>query len=179
MEKKNIILESKNISLRILKEDDATIEYLNWLRDPEVNKHLEVRFNLPNNQEDLRKHVSESFIKKNTFLFGIFDKSSLKHIGNIQLVTDKNHNHGEIGLLIGNKNFWGKGLGSESIASVTNFAVKILKLRKLIAGAYSSNLSSIKSFKKNGYSIQGNLTNYYRDIDHFVDKVILGFENHD
>ena len=46
-------LLGKEFALRFLKANDIDEEYLGWLRDPEVNRFLEVRYNPPNKEEAL------------------------------------------------------------------------------------------------------------------------------
>ena len=46
-----------------------------------------------------------------------------------------------VGLLIGNRNMWGKGYGTEAIKLVTCHAFKEIKLNKLTAGIYANNVA--------------------------------------
>ena len=54
----------------------------------------------------------------------------------------------DIGIMIGDKNFWNKGIATKSIRTISNIAKKKLKLRKLVAGTPSINIGMVNAFKK-------------------------------
>ena len=90
----------------------------------------------------------------------------MKHIGNIKLgPINIHHNCAEIGLIIGDKDSWGKGLASRAISIVTQFGFNQLKLAKLSAGCYENNIGSKKAFEKSGYQVEGFLKNQVNTID--------------
>ena len=154
MKNSKFLLEGKKIFLRKLILSDVSLNYVNWLNAPDINKFLESRF---------KKHTIVSvknFIRKlstdeNIFFLAIIEKKSLKHIGNIKLDSiNWFHSHAEIGILIGDKERWGKGYGTESILLLSKFAFKELKLNKLVAGAYESNIGSKKAFLQAGFHLE-------------------------
>jgi len=60
----------------------------------------------------------------------------------------------EIGYWIGKK-YWGKGFASEAIGAVIDYSLKELKLNKLKALVFESNVSSIKVLNKCGFKYFG------------------------
>ena len=141
--------------LRELSSSDITEEYVEWLNDTEINQFLESRFT----RQDINS--VESYIRKMAaseidYLFGIFDKADAKHIGNIKLgPVSTCHRRAEIGLIIGDKQKWGKGYATEAITLVSEFAFYQIDLLKLTAGCYESNLGSKRAFEKVGYCVEG------------------------
>lgn len=89
------------------------------------------------------------------------------------------HSYAEIGLLIGEKQCWGKGYGSEAIGLVLEYAFKNLNIHRLTAGAYANNLGSIKAFEKNGFIIEGTYRNHVLHNGVFVDCIRMGIINPD
>ena len=139
--------------LRILKPEDVSQNYLNWLNDKEVIKYLESRF-IENNIRNLKKNIREKYESKSELFFGIFHEKS--HIGNIKLgPINFQHKISEIGCLIGEKKYWGKGVMTAAIKCITNFSFNTLRLEKLTSGCYSNNTNSIKLFLKCGFNIEG------------------------
>ena len=136
------LIKSNNIFINELNLNNYSSNYHKWLNDIEVNKYLESRFKEYTN-EDVIKYVSQMLQSENDFLLGIFLNSNNEHIGNIK-VGDINHIHkfAEIGLMIGNKNYWGMGFGTESIWCVAKYSFEVLKLNKIIAGMYETNMGS-------------------------------------
>ena len=98
-----------------------------------------------------------------------------EHIGNIELANiSQIHKHCEIRYLIGKKDYWNKGIGSKSINKALTVAFKKLKLKKVYAFTYSNNLGSQKVLKKNGFSIEGKIDNFFQYKNRRVNNVILG-----
>ena len=95
-------------------------------------------------------------------------------IGSIKIKSDS-YGVGEIGIFIGDANYWNRGIASESISIISQWAESQKDFRKLSAGSYSINQGSIKAFVKNGFQIEGNREEHVRD-DSFgtIDLVLLG-----
>ena len=114
-----------NLKLKKLDLKDVNKRYLKWMNDPEVLKFTEQRFK-KHSLSDIRKFVREKNNSKTEYLFGIFigQKSFLIHVGNIKLgPIDKIHKSAELSYIIGDKNFWRKGIGTRAV----NLLVKIAK----------------------------------------------------
>lgn len=174
--KSNIRLEGKKTYLKILEPQDVGNSYLEWLNNKEINQYLEVRFSPPKNLVELREFVSSMFLSSSQYMFGIFDLESNLHIGNIKIGDISNfHSRAEVGLIIGDKNSWGRGVGSEAISLVTKFAFENLKLNRLYAGSYSNNQGSINAFLKNNFIIEGKLHKHFKlNSGEYVDSILMG-----
>lgn len=161
-----MILCSKLISSRIVIRDlceaDATLRYLEWIHDPEVNRFLESRFSPPKNVVDLAEFIRVCSKSDNTLLLGMFLADQLIHIGNIKLgPINWHHKTADIGFLVGEKSQWGKGFATEAISVVCEYAFLNLGLEKLTAGTYEENLGSQKTLLKCGFIREGVLRNQW------------------
>ena len=149
------ILKSKTLTLKELKSSDVTQQYVDWLNDPDVNKYLESRFTYQDNKK-VTEFVKACQYSEVCFLFGIFIEDGTRHIGNIKIgPINTHHNYAAIGLVIGDKDSWGKGFASKAISMITEFSFKQLKLVKIMAGCYGANIGSKKAFEKSGYRVEG------------------------
>ena len=167
-----IILESDIFYLRKISIDDCNENYLKWMNDLEINKYLESRFTT-HTIDSLKDFVNSMNNSDNNVLFAIVDKESDTHIGNIKLGNiHPIHKYADIGLLIGDKNYWGRGIATNAIKLVSEFAFDELNLRKVFAGVYENNIGSIKAFEKCGFKkAYVKKDNYYFEgkfIDAFV-----------
>ena len=154
-------MENKKINLRRLQPNDVTHEYVDWMNDSEINKYLESR-HVVHSLDSIKAFVEAMSYDKSNFLFGIFCNKTSLHIGNIKLgPIDYRYLRAEIGLIVGNKNYWGKGIATEAILTVCKFAAEKLKLRKVEAGCYSSNFGSKKAFEKAGFEVEGLLRGHF------------------
>ena len=140
-------------------EDDCNKKYLKWLNDLNVNQFLETRWK-KQNIKSIKKFVSEINKSNYSYIFGIINKETNEHIGNIK-IGDINvfHKNAEIGYFIGEKKNWGKGYSTEAIKLISNYCFKNLKLKYVKALVYENNIGSLKALKKNGYKVDGNFIN--------------------
>ncbi len=167
------IIKGERIFLRRLTEEDVTQEYVDWMNDPDINQYLESRFYT--HTIESTKAFIRSVTNDENYQFGIFLNETGAHIGNIK-VGGINHYHkyGDIGFLIGNKTYWGKGFATEAIQLVTDFAFNTLKLHKLVGGLYSPNLGSLKAFQNNGFKQEGVVKSQYLLNGIYYDAINLG-----
>lgn len=172
--RKPLILTGKNISLKEFQVGDITADYINWLNDPEVNRYLESRF-VKQTRKTVEAYVRSFAGCNNKRLFGIFDRATGLHVGNISF-SDINyrHNYGVIGIAVGRKAFWGKGVGTEALKLLVAYGFKKLKLKRIEAGIYANNPGSIAIFKKAGFKIEAVLRERYQLKNKRIDGLIVG-----
>ena len=165
-------------SIRPIRLSDATQHYVDWLNDKDVNKYLESRFS-PATLSSVHAYVRDAMKEPDTYFFAILDSKSGQHIGNIKLgPINRHHLFAEIGFLIGDKIFWGKGCGSEAIQLVEQLAFGELGIHKLTAGAYANNIGSIKVLEKCGFIREGLLKSQCLCDGEFVDGIRFGKLKH-
>ena len=147
----------ERIYLRTLSSEDVGDNYVKWMRDEETVRFLESRCKT-DTLENLREYVKAINESRTDFLFGIFLRENDVHIGNIKVGdVDYVHQHGNVGIMIGDKNSRGKSCGRESIQLVTKYAFEELNLNSLIAGIYANNTGCYKAFLSAGYNEAGSL----------------------
>src|SRR3989338_6921680 len=173
----NLKLESKRIYLRLMEDKDINKKYLSWINDSAVNRFLESRFKKWT-LCDLKKYADDIRNSRDSLFFAIILKSRDKHIGNIKIGSINHiHKFADIGILIGDKSCWGNAYAREAIELVVNYAFNSLKLHKLTAGAYATNIGSIKAFQKAGFKIEGVRPKHYRESARYVDCVLMSRTN--
>lgn len=148
---KELELKGKRCRLRTLSDTDVGPKYLEWLSDPDVNRFLEVRFAQPKSTEDLKRSVRDIFESPNQMLLGIFELIGNEHLGNVKLTISPHHKTAEVGYLLGNKAYWGKGLATEAVGLTMEWAFNELYVEKLFAGVYASNKASASLLNKLGF----------------------------
>jgi [ribosomal protein S5]-alanine N-acetyltransferase len=170
----NYYLEGENIYLREVRFTDVNDEYYAWLNDPSINQYLETRF-FPRSFQNIEQFVKQMDGKSDEVFFAICWKENHKHIGNIKLgPINWIHRFGDISLLIGNKDYWGKGIATEAIKLVTDFGFNQLNLHKIKAGCYADNIGSKKAFLKVGFQVEGTLKQHFYSNGVYQDAFLLG-----
>lgn len=148
------LTENSHISLFLLKPDHVTPNYVSWLNDPQVNQYLECRFT-KHTIASTRNFVQATLNSPNNLFLGITSHLLNRHVGNIKIgPIDKNHKLSAIGIMIGDKNAWRKGIGSQAINLMLGIARNQLLLRKVTAGCYGANIGSQRTFKKSGFKTE-------------------------
>jgi RimJ/RimL family protein N-acetyltransferase len=113
-------LGGDRIYLREVRPFDVNDAYYRWMNDPEVTRFLESRM-FPNPIETLRDYVAAKLGDRNNVFLAIVTKEGGRHIGNIKLgPVDWVHRLGDIGLMIGEREYWGKGYATEAIRLVVD-----------------------------------------------------------
>lgn len=144
-------IEGERIYFRKLNERDATKRYCQWLNDPEVNKYLETK---SVTVAGLKKYIKEKNKNPQCLFLGIFSKKDSRHIGNFKLEPlDFKKKMAFFGLLIGDKNYWGKGIGTEATKLMMDYCFDNLKLNRVEAGMVPGNLASLKIHEKLGFKV--------------------------
>ena len=167
-------IENDIIYLKGITQEDVTINYIEWMNDSDINSYLETRF-IYQSETQIRQFVQEKTGCLEEQLFGIFVKDGSKHIGNIKLgPINWIHRRADISLLIGDKNWWGKGIATQAIDLISSFAITTLNLNKLMAGAYKDNKGSIRAFQKCGYQIEGEVKDYALKGNQGITLIQLG-----
>lgn len=172
-------IEGERLYLRGLTLEDASEKYLGWMHEPEVTQYLESRF-YPHSLESLREFISRMQHDRNNVFLAIVLKDGDRHIGNIKLgPINWIHRFADIGLLIGEKDCWGKGYGTEAIRLLTHYAFNTLNLHHLTAGCYSTNQGSARAFLKAGWQQEGLRPSYFFCNGSYVDEILLGITRSD
>lgn len=165
-------LITKRLNLRIFSVKDITKPYVAALNSEEIIGLTESRYQKWT-VEDAKKYVQEKAnIDNESILIGIFLKISRKHIGNIRLHSFSIYNRRvEIGILIWNKHYWGKGYATEALQAISDYIFTKLKLHKICAEYYSINKASAKVFKKLGFKKEGLFKDHFIVNGQYIDAV--------
>jgi ribosomal-protein-alanine N-acetyltransferase len=164
----------ERVELFLLEEADVGSAYVGWLNDPLVNRYLESRF-MVHNEDSTRAFVSSCLDDPCTLMLGVRSIALQgRHVGNIKLgPIDRRHGLGEVGVLIGDREAWGGGLASSAIRLLCAIAAQQLGLRKLTAGCYASNVGSERAFVKAGFSVEGLRQRHFLLGDRLEDLVLM------
>jgi RimJ/RimL family protein N-acetyltransferase len=167
----------KHLRLREVTTADVDGPYLEWMNDAQVLRYTESRFT-SHSKEDLCDYVTRINTDPDFVFRAITLAETGRHIGNVKLgPIDWNHRFGDIGIIIGAKDCWGKNYAAASIRLVADYAFSVLRMHKLTAGCYAINEAAIKAFMKAGFLLEGRRKAQYFCDGRYVDHVYLGLIN--
>lgn len=166
-------LTGDKVYLRALIESDAEGPYSRWLNDKEVTKYLESGY-FPNTTESLKDYIKRYSNTDKALMLGIIEKSSDRHIGNIKLEPiNWVHRTGVIGIMIGEKDCYGKGYATEAIKLVLEHGFNRLNLRKISLGVVADNAAAKRVYEKLGFEVEGIKKEECFHDGHYCDIILM------
>jgi len=147
-----IDLETERFVLKSLVPKDATPTYVSWWNDPEVQKGL--GFAARNwTQAQAREHIAKFKNTMNEHI-GIFPKGEDLPIGFFTVFVESD---GRVttNTVIGNKDYWGKGVVLEIRETMLDFLFFTAKRFKVCGSVDARNTSMIYNYKKQGFTCEG------------------------
>lgn len=169
----NIIFrKGEHVLLRPLEPEDApTIQP--WMNDPEVTQYLMRVFPIPLAVEV--EWINGLYKRENEVVLGIVTVADSKLIGSIGLhQINWRHRTANTGTVIGEKECWGKGYGTEAKMLLLDLAFNALDLFVIQSKVLAHNGRSLAYGRKCGYEEVGRLPQWFRSqTGERVDEVIL------
>ena len=139
-------------------------QYALWLNDNEVTNYMQLATEVISIEEE--KDIIRKLSK--THNYAIIDRQDNTLIGSTGLSSiDVIHRNAEIGIFIGDKNYWNKGYGREALSLLINYAYKKLNIHTIFLRTYSFNERAIACYEKIGFKKIGEIReNIIRDLEY-------------
>jgi RimJ/RimL family protein N-acetyltransferase len=169
-------LIGKKVYLRGLEESDLE-NIQRWLCDSGVTKLL-FQGDIPPNLHLMKEEFHKKMSQNNEIVFAIVSKANNLHVGwaGIYEINWVSRN-GELRFFIGEKKHWRKGLTTESVSLLIDYAFNKLNLHRVYGGANIENHGSVKIFRKLGFSQEGiSKEGHYRN-GRYYDLIRFGLLN--
>ena len=143
--------------MRSVSKDDFGDTLVGWINDQDVTRYL-TRGNMPGHPAALQQEYLELINSTVDLQLAICLKHNSQYVGIAGLHSlDWVARSGEFRILIGEKNAWGQGAGTEAAQLITAYAFETLNLNKVWLGVNASNERAFKSYEKAGYVNEGKL----------------------
>lgn len=162
------------VYLQEIKKADITDDVMKWFQDEDLMKFY-TSSKQTITKDKLLYAIDEGKEKGNLFTFGIFTVEDNILIGTIKLgPIHPVHKTSDLVILIGNRNYLGKGLAVDAIRLGNDLAFEEYDIRKLHGGMYESNIPSIKAYTRAGWLIEGRLKGFYWVENKNEDRILVG-----
>lgn len=166
-------LEIGNYYLRSLDVGDAE-KFYKWSRDREVTLYSLSSYAYPQSKSDIEKWLLSINSNAKNVVFGICNKDNDQLIGYAGLSSISTVNRsGEYFILIGEKDCWGKGVGTSITKVITDYAIRTLGLHRVELTASVLNQGAIKAYANAGYQHEGVMRQSSFRNGEFIDKVLM------
>lgn len=145
------MLNQGKVILRLKKPEDASNDY-KWLKDPELARLDAIKPLTISFREYLTAYasvLSHTSLKKRQFAI---ETRGGEHIGNCACYNiNKIKGEAEVGIMIGNRRFWGQGYGSDAITALVDYIFRETDLNRLRLKTLDYNFRAQRCFDKCGF----------------------------
>jgi [ribosomal protein S5]-alanine N-acetyltransferase len=148
--------------------------YLSWVRDlNNISTIGRKEYLLSINKKKIFEYVNRMMDSESDSFFGIYDSIKEECFGTVKIGhIDWRTGVGDVGIMIGDKKYRGKGLSKDIIHTIAKYGFETLSLRKLTAGCFDTNIPMKKCFESLGFTIEGVLKNQLLYNGNFIDHVL-------
>lgn len=167
-----MFVEFDEIYLRELRKSDLEGNWFTWFNNKNITKYQD-KGTFPNSVEKQSQYYEYLLQSTKDVVFAIIEKKTEKHIGNIGVhQIDYIHRRCEVGIVIGENEFQGRGYAFICINAIKEYIFNTLNLRRITVFIMSENISSIKSFEKCGFSKEGIMKEYFYKNGKYLDNYV-------
>lgn len=168
----------EKVCLRAYKEEDIQVA-TSFINDKELKKFLVTNVPFPTSSWEEEEWVKSQRSNKNgEYNFAIEDIKTKKYIGGCGI---QNVNWlarvATVGIMIGNKDYWGKGYGTDAMKVLMKFIFEDMNIRKIRLSTFSFNLRAQKSYEKCGFQVEGILKDEIFKEGKYYDEIIMSAFN--
>lgn len=166
------MLKGKKVVLRPIDVEKDLGKCWQWINDFEVKQFLGKPYK-PITKEKERELLQKIANDENSVNFAI-DTIEGAHIG-LTGILNINHHDGTAttGTVIGDKNYWGKGYGTDAKMLLLWYGFTVLNLRRINSRVISFNKRSLKCQLKCGYEIEGAMKKEIYKSGRYYDLITL------
>ncbi len=156
------------------------LKYVEWLNDWEVSRFLTPGIPFLLNLDDETDWFERQRQDKDNIVFAILTLPEKQLIGNCGVHRlDWKNRSGLFGIVIGDKNYWNKGYGTDATRTLLRFAFEQLGLNRVELEVYDFNPRAIRAYEKAGFRRDGvRRQALYRD-GAFHDVYLMGILRED
>ncbi len=163
-----VTIEGERVALGPLRRDLLPL-YQRWMNDPAVLRTLGETLR-PLLLEDEQQWYERSVGATNDVVFQIYVRAGWRPIGTTAVVgIDQRHGVANFGIMVGEKDCWDRGYGTEATRLVLDYAFTVLGLHNVMLAVHDFNHRGVRAYEKAGFKIIGHRRQAQR----------LGHERHD
>ncbi|NMD26692.1 MAG: GNAT family N-acetyltransferase, partial [Chloroflexi bacterium] len=154
---------SERLRLRAAERTDIPM-FVRWISDPEITEHLLLRLPMSLAEEE---HWFESMIARPAAQHVYVveaklapapgsDEAQWLPIGNTSFIDILEIDRcAEIGIMLGEKTWWNKGYGTETMRAMLRHGFETLNLHRIWLQVYANNKRGVKAYEKAGFRHEG------------------------
>ena len=151
-------------------------QIVGWWNNPDVRHLYDVHFvnqTFSDAEKWFLKETGEQDRKPRSFVIEVDIDGKWLPVGTAELYSERpSHNSVEFGFLIGDKEWWGKGIGTEIAKKMVAYGFK-LGYHRIGAVSAAYNTRSMNTLKKAGFQIEGIRKSYVLRDGQYHDQTLM------
>jgi RimJ/RimL family protein N-acetyltransferase len=137
-------------------ERDYLPHYVEWLNDWEVRRFLAPTLPHPLTLQDEEDWFNHQRNDQQSKIFAILTRSGGRVIGNCGLhQIDWPNRSATLGIFIGDRQYWGKGFGTDAIRTLLRYGFEEANLRRIQLEVFAFNPRALRVYDKCGFKLEG------------------------
>lgn len=161
------------IGFRSLSISDAGLFY-HWLNDYEVIRYSQTRFLKKQSKEEVEEWLVELLSNTKDYTVEAVEGETDTLIGYAGICSISQQNKaGEYFILIGDKDYWSKGFGTEVTKQVVGYGFEKLNLHRIQLTVSELNVGGVKAYEQAGFKREGVLRDACFRDGMFHDKIMM------
>jgi RimJ/RimL family protein N-acetyltransferase len=150
------MIYGKNIRFRAPEKTDIP-QYVEWLNDPEVIRGLMMPHPMGREDENIWfETMLKRPLEEHPMVIEVKESKGWQMVGNVGFhQLDWLSANAELGIFIGNKTYWDKGVGTEAIKLMLEHGFNNLNLHRIWLRVHATNLRAIRCYEKAGFIKEG------------------------
>ena len=164
-------IPGKTIRLRAIERSDIPA-FVRWLNDPEVRQYLDMY--LPMSQAQEENWFEAQLGDDGRRILGIETLDGVL-LGNIGLhAINWKERYAELGIVIGEKEYWNQGYGTDAVLTLLRFAFQQMNLHRVFLRVFEYNRRAMNCYEKCGFMLEGRLRQTHFHDGKYCDTLIMG-----
>ncbi|HSH22343.1 MAG TPA: GNAT family protein [Candidatus Caenarcaniphilales bacterium] len=166
-------LEGRHVVLRRHGPDDLSA-VARWYRDPELARLTRYQTR-PMGTEEIDRFFRSRLLSVDALAYAIEARPANRFIGFTTFsALDADNGSVLFHITIGERDSWGRGLGTETAELMLRHAFERLELHRVGLSVFSFNTRAIRSYEKVGFRIEGRLREAILRDGRYWDEVQMG-----
>jgi len=171
----NNLYRGNLVRLAALDPEESAAATSRFSRDSEYFRLMDSYPCLLHTKESTKKWIEKDLEDEHAIIFAIRTLADDHLIGDVGL-DGLYWNHGDtfLGIGVGDREFWGKGYGSDAMKLVLRYAFTELNLRRVTLNVFEYNPRAIRCYQKVGFQQEGRVRKYLNREGRRWDLVYMG-----
>ena len=171
------ILKGELVRLSAVDPEEFSKAFTQWRRDSEFMRLIDSSEAMLRSQKDAQKWIEKDLEDQevNQYMFTIRALAEDKLLGDIGLsVVNWMSRDAFVGLGIGERDFWGKGFGTDVMKVILRYAFTEINLRRVTLSVFEYNPRAVRSYEKAGFVHEGRMRQFLNREGKRWDMLFMG-----